>query len=64
MSLEPKNEGNLLIEDLSLVFAILTERESVQHSPLVNRNETTGIGHFYCHVRWIFADRAKNDIPK
>ena len=61
MSLEPKNEGNLLIEDLSLVFAILTERESVQHSPLVNRNETTGIGHF---VRWIFADRAKNDIPK
>ena len=56
MSLEPKNEGNLLIEDLSLVFAILTERESVQHSPLVNRNETTGIGHFYCHVRWIFAD--------
>ena len=47
-----------------MVFAILTERESVQHSPLVNRNETTGIGHFYCHVRWIFADGAKNDIPK
>ena len=64
MSLEPKNEGNLLIEDLSLVVAILTERESVQHSRLVNRNETTGIGHFYCHVRWIFADGAKNDIPK
>ena len=40
------------------------ESESVQHSPLVNRNETTGIGHFYRHVRWIFADGAKNDIPK
>ena len=64
MSLEPKNEGNLLIEDLSLVVAILTERESVQHSPLLNRNETTGIGHFCCHVRWILADGAENDIPK
>lgn len=64
MSLEPKNEGNLLIEDLSLVFAILAERESVQHSPLLNRNETTGIGQFCCHVRWIFADGAKNNIPK
>ena len=64
MSLEPKNEGNLLIEDLSVVFTILTEREIVQHSPLLNRNEKTGIGHFYRHVRWIFADGAKNDILK